>query len=98
MALAQWSGDAIYYTTLSHLYAARIETEPTFRVRSHEELLPLPPGVTAANYVGWYDVAPDSERFLMARPNQFSNESDVDPIQLILVQNFFEELKARVPN
>ena len=41
-----------------------------------------------------YDVSLDDERFLMARPVG----ADDEPTPVILVQNFFEELKARVPN
>ena len=42
----------------------------------------------------FYDVAPDDERFLMARPPSAENT----PISAILVQNFFEELKRLVPD
>ena len=41
----------------------------------------------------FYDVSSDGERFLMVRP--FGGDSQGD---LILVQNFFEELKPPVPN
>jgi hypothetical protein len=34
----------------------------------------------------------------MGRPAQFGTVSGGNPIELILVQNFMEELKARVPN
>ena len=40
-----------------------------------------------------YDVTLDDERFIMLR-----QAGDVDASKVILVQNFFEELKARVPN
>ena len=42
----------------------------------------------------FYDVAMDDERFLMAR--EFGSEEA--STSLVLVQNFFEELRARVPN
>ena len=35
----------------------------------------------------------DDERFIMLRP-----VGEADATETILVQNFFEELKARVPN
>ena len=41
-----------------------------------------------------YDVTPDDERFIMIRQ---AGEVGAGT-QLIWVQNFFEELKARVPN
>jgi serine/threonine protein kinase/Tol biopolymer transport system component len=92
------SGREVFYATTSGLYSARIETDPTIRVLGHELVFNLPPGVTAFNARGWYDVAADDQGFLMARANQFGSDGEEDPIQLILVQNFFEELKVRVPN
>ena len=92
------SGDRVYYATNTAIFAARVETAPTFRVVGHERVLDLPPGVTAALTRGWYDVSPDGSRFLMARPSQFGDDNQDELVELILVQNFFEELKARVPN
>ena len=46
---------------------------------------------------GWYSVSPDGQRILAVRPATIDGEDAVEP-ELILVQNFFEELKARVPN
>jgi serine/threonine-protein kinase len=92
------SGDQIFYSTTSQMFAARIEAGSSIRVLGHEPLFNIPPGVTAQNARGWYDVSNDGERFLMARPRQFGSDGSEDPIQLVLVQNFFEELKARVPN
>ena len=40
-----------------------------------------------------YDVSPDGQRFLMLRV-----PDPAEGAELILVQNFFEELKERVPN
>ena len=43
-------------------------------------------------------MTPDDERFLMARQYQGDAQEEVTPSRLILVQNFFEELKRLVPN
>ncbi|HSH74270.1 MAG TPA: hypothetical protein VLA09_01085 [Longimicrobiales bacterium] len=45
---------------------------------------------------GWHDVAPDAERLLMVPP--LIRESEVGEPELVLVQNFLEELNARLPN
>ncbi|HSG09295.1 MAG TPA: hypothetical protein VLA36_13120, partial [Longimicrobiales bacterium] len=74
------------------------QTEPTFRVTGHTQLFNLPPGVTAVNARGWYDVTPDGQSFLMGRAAQFGGASGGSSAELILVQNFFEELKARIRN
>jgi len=44
---------------------------------------------------GTYDVSRDGERFLMIR--ETTNGVDTEPTQLILVQNWTEELKRLVP-
>jgi hypothetical protein len=46
-----------------------------------------------------YDVSPDGKRFLMIKdlpPTSTSSSSPPSP-QLVVVINWFEELKARVP-
>ena len=92
------SGGEIFYATTTGFFAAKIETEPTIRVTGHSLLFNLPPGVTAFDASGWYDVSADDQSFLMGRPAQFGTVSGESSIELILVQNFFEELKARIGN
>jgi hypothetical protein len=41
-----------------------------------------------------YDVTPDGRRFLMVQPK---DRPPLRPTQMILVQNWIEELKRRVP-
>ena len=56
----------------------------------------IPLGVIATPVTNqWYDVTPDGERFLMVRATTAGSGSD-EP-ELIVVQNFYEELKRRVP-
>ena len=43
-----------------------------------------------------YDVSLDSQRFLMIKPVGQADEN-APPPQLVVVQNWFEELKERVP-
>ena len=45
----------------------------------------------------FYDVSPDDQRFLMTR-QVGESEAATSITSTVLVQNFFEELKARVPN
>ena len=41
-----------------------------------------------------YDVSPDGQRFLMLKPDEQTSSSVT---QIVVVQNWFEELKRRVP-
>jgi hypothetical protein len=61
----------------------------------HGEPQPL---FSTRNYVSWvmvkmYDVSPDDQRFIMLR-----RITKPKTEQLIVVENFFEELKAKVGN
>jgi hypothetical protein len=79
------------------MVAAQIETTPAFRVVEEETLFTIPPNYHAAVGQDFYDVALDDQRFLMARRLEGDALGGGAP-NLILVQNFFEELKERVPN
>ena len=73
--------------------AARVRTTPDLEVVSRESVVPFHRGFTWSTG-GWlFDVAPDEDRFLVVRYR-------VDwPVVngLVLVENFSEELKARLP-
>ncbi|MEE8147578.1 MAG: hypothetical protein V3T24_08245, partial [Longimicrobiales bacterium] len=92
------SGRELFFLTSDGGFmAAHVETTPSFRVTETERLFELPPGTSEGLAAGWYDVTTDDQRFLMARvPQAETGDSDVP--QLILVKNFFEELKQRVGN
>ncbi len=99
-AVAKWSGDGseIYFATLTGLSVAEVETSPTFRVLDVRQLFPYPTGLGATTEVGRWDVSADGQRFIITRPKLFNMSGLEQRPELILVQNFFEELKARVPN
>jgi serine/threonine-protein kinase len=97
-AAPRWShaGDEIFFgTATGEFMSAHVDTSSGFRVLRTEALFTVAQlGEAVTN--GWYDVFPDDQRFIMARPLVI--DGDVQEPELILVQNFFEELKARVPN
>jgi len=75
-----------------------IETEPEFRPGNPETI--AEPGLYAINPLGRsFDISPDGQRFLMFKESTASNADDpfAGLTRLIVVQNWFEELKARVP-
>ena len=77
------------------LVAAQIETDSGFRVGAQETLFTIPQEYSVAAGTDFYDITSDDQRFLMARPYQGGDEEEVTS-SLVLVQNFFEELKERV--
>ena len=68
-----------------------LETEPTFRAGDPAVLVDTSYAFAFGAGGRNYDIHPDGQRFLMVR------ESSLADRQIILIENWFEELKARVP-
>ncbi len=64
---------------------------------TQEALFTIPPESPVAPGNNFYDVSSDDQRFLMAR-NYRGESRDVNRPKLVLVRNWFEELKRLVPN
>ena len=72
------------------------ETEPTFNVGVRRVLFPLGTEYwLSANYAA-YDVAADDEHLFMVR--RFASGDELVGSTLIIVENWLEELKAKVGN
>jgi hypothetical protein len=95
-----WSRDGrtLFYSARvpggKDIIAARVRTTPDFEVLSREPVASFQRGYTWGGS-GWlFDAAPAGDRFVVVRYR-------VDPSVvngLVLVENFFEELKAKVGN
>ena len=84
------SGSELFYRDASgNLVAVEIKTKPTFSVGSSAALFPAA-GFASFPLSPQYDVSLDDQRFLMIRPLAASG-----PDKLIVVENWFEELKAK---
>jgi hypothetical protein len=84
-------GKAIYYRDGTSVVAVSIETEGGFSLGRAQPLFE-DVYVTEGN-CRTYDIHPDGKRFLMMK----EAEEDVPLTELIVVENWFEELKRRVP-
>ncbi|MFQ5930287.1 MAG: TolB family protein, partial [Acidobacteriota bacterium] len=86
-------GRELFYRAGEAMMVVTIKTEPTFTAGNPEVLF------TARYYTGPgrnYDISPDGQRFLMIKEAEQTEETAV-PTQLIVVENWFEELKRLVP-
>ena len=83
----------LFYRAAEGMMVAAFETEPDFRSRP-SELLFEEEGIYT-NLQRSYDIAPDG-RFLVVKQANLAGD-DPSTGQIILIQNWFEELKARVP-
>jgi serine/threonine-protein kinase len=86
-----WARDGreLFYRNGNKMVAVAIVTEPVFKVGTRKVLF------EESGYGGWplytgYDIHPDGKRFLMVKSEEVSPE-------LIVVLNWFDELKRRVP-
>ena len=83
------------------MVAVNIADGPDFEVTTRLTLFDVPGLFRDGTPFGYpaYDVAPGDQRFLMARlANTPSGAEDEPSGGLILVENFFEELKAKAGN
>jgi hypothetical protein len=77
------------------LTVASIETAPAFAF-SNEQALSID-RFTVVGYYRDYDSAPDDERFVMVFPVDERDGCEPDRFEIIIVLNWTEELKRRVP-
>ncbi len=91
-----WSLDGrmlFYRTALLEMVAASVETEPVFRVTARDVLFVDTYDRIGNNFYTDYDIDPRSGRFLMMK----SDLADDVP-EIIVVENFLEDLKAKAGN
>jgi Tol biopolymer transport system component len=99
-----WSraGDRLFYrpSTIAAeitLKSVDIVTKSTFAF-SNEQTLPIQ-GFNVVAYYRDYDITPDGERLLMLFPaNRTTDTGESARPQIVVVENWFEELKRLVPN
>ncbi len=88
-------GRELFYKSAGNLMSARVVPDTTFVIGERRVLFSIQGYSAPYNQHQLYDVTPDDQRFVMIR--LVGGEGDND-IELIVVENFFEELKAKVGN
>lgn len=91
----KWSpkGDQLFYRNGAAMFAVAIETEPDFKPGRPQLLFENP--VLESSSTASYDVSRDGQRFIMPGLPE-ADRTEVR--QLIVVQNWFEELKRLAPS
>ena len=94
-----WSPDGreLFFYSLGAMWAVPVDTEPTFRVGNPELLFQGTYIVASDGPFVSFDIAPDGERFLMRKPGGATTTDDTPEPDLVVVEHWFQELKARVP-
>ena len=91
------SGRELFFVD-EELALVAVQFDPdTGQVLGRETLFALPPGY-AIGIAGnnFYDITSDDERFLMVRAYEGDADAEGPATEVIVVENFFEELKERV--
>ena len=89
-----WSYDGtelFYRNGANDLVAVEVTVQPPFSVGRQRVLFSMA-GFLGGRRHALYDIDPDDQRFVMLRRVQ------AEPGELIWVENWFEELKAKVGN
>jgi hypothetical protein len=90
-------GRELFFVTADRrLVAAEVESASGFRVLERETLFALGSEYFVIEGADFYDIAPDDQRFLLAR--LASDEAGSADDRFVLVTNWFEELRERVGN
>ena len=87
------NGRELFYRSGNKMMAADIAAQPSFSVGKPQVLFEGPYEPTPATFP-YYDVSPDGQRFLMLKPVEQERSALT---QINVVQNWFEELKQKVP-
>ena len=88
------SGDELFYIDGSGLVVAQVTTDSAFAVRNRRTLFPMGTRFLDALVYRAYDIAPDDSRFIMIETKIVEGTAS----GLVLIENLFEELKAKVGN
>ena len=85
------NGRELFFRNRNKMMAVDIQTQPTFSTGKPRLLFEISPSLLAFSRM--FDVTPDGQHFLMVK----LSEQELPATQLIVVQNWFEELKRLVP-
>jgi serine/threonine-protein kinase len=87
------TGQEIFFVDgAGNMAVAEVDTRNAFRVGTRQVLFSTDEYnlVTGENYASW-DVGPDDQRFMMI---QIGGETNGTPVEFVIVENWFEELKT----
>ena len=87
------NGRELFYRSRDRMMAVDVATQPSFSAGKPRMLFSSGLYLPSPNGFHFYDVSPDGQRFLMIK----QSEEAAALTQIVVVQNWFEELKRRVP-
>ena len=88
------AGNELFYRGPTEVMARAFETEPTFAPGALTQLFEW---TFAGGVNRRMAVSPDGQRFLLLADNTGTTDGEAAPSEVIVVQNWFEELRRLVP-
>jgi Tol biopolymer transport system component len=89
------NGRELFYVANGKMNVVRIHPGPPFSAEPPGVLFTIPDGVRAGSPVGGtFSITPDDQRFLMVRDNSWGDMAGTPT--LVVVQSFFDELRAKL--
>ena len=89
------NGRELFYVRGTNMYVVRINPGAPFSAEPPRILFAIPDRVRAGSLVrGTFAITPDDQRFLMVRDNSWDDMAGTRT--LVVVENFFEELRAKL--
>jgi hypothetical protein len=98
-----WSptGRELFFVNRTSIMAVTVQLTPTFSNGNPTKLFDAPSIMLDGRFIATgthrtYDISRDGQRFLMIKENAGPSERDAPLATMIVVQNWFEELKAKM--
>ena len=89
------NGRELFYVANGKMHVVRIEPGPRFSAEPPRVLFAIPDGVRVGSLDrGTFAISPDDQRFLMVRDNSWGDMAGTPT--LVVVQSFFDELRAKL--
>ena len=89
------NGRELFYVSGKKMYVVQLHAGPPFSAEPPRVLFDIPEGVRHASLArGTFAITPDDQRFLMVRDNSWEEMAGTRTV--VLVENFFEELRAKL--
>ncbi len=89
------TGRELFYVAKRKMHVVRIESGPLFSAEAPRVLFAIPDRVRAGSLAsGTFAITPDDQRFLMVQDNSWLDMAGTPT--LVVVQNFFDELRAKL--
>jgi serine/threonine-protein kinase len=89
------NGRELFYVGGGTMYVVAVDPGPPFSAGPPRALFTIPPRVRAGSLGrGTFAITPDDQRFLMVRDNSWADMAGTPTV--VVVENFFEELRAKL--